>query len=683
MKNIKLTLVFLLTILLQAAVSFSQGIAVNDDGTDADASAMLDVKSNAGTQGFLLPRMTETQKDAISTPATSLLVYQTDGISGFYFYNGLVWELLGSDINQYADVASAEAASGSDNDLCFVTSTGTFYRYEANGTAHTDNNQYVLSTNDAGNTRWLGVAGRFDLGSILLNTIEHLDASLGSATITELNRIYFITAASAATVITIPDADTQNEGWFLRIYKEAGNGIINLKTTSGQNIDGASTATIYDTGKGLYLKSDNATEWLKIQDSRSVIPKVINTTTDYDATAFWGFNFLTANTDGGDITITLSASIANAPDGNKRMFFNTGSNLCYINPNGNTIDNLPDFRTIGPKGYIEIQKINNKIKIVREKNVFIKKSPDDISYLNCWLDASQLSGTDGTSLASWSDLSGNLHNFTAVNAPVLKTSIQNGKNVVRFDGIDDVMSAGDVELHNNTRGFTIIAVVKPSDTKRMTVLSKYQTSPNGREFAFGNKDNLLFENLDWGSRTGTVMAMGLNKFQIVEYVWNPGEPFQLYINGALQTTGNAVVNDITDGAANLMLGCGDYTYVGYWDGDIAEIMTYSQAVSDTERKNLRNNLADKWDIDAIIIANGGAKFWQRNDNTNTIAPDVDNDNLDLGTGDFTGGTLNISELINAPVLSTAPASPQLGSIYYDTNDNKLKVWTGSAWENLN
>ena len=683
MKNIKLTLVFLLIIMLQATVSFSQGIAVNDDGTDADASAILDVKSAAGTQGFLLPRVTEAQKNAISAPAASLLVYQTDGISGFYFYNGSGWEYLGSKISQYADVASAEAASGSDNDLCFVASTGTFYRYEANGAANTDNNQYVLSTNDAGNTRWLGVAGRFDLGSIFLDTIVHLDASSGSATITELNRIYYITAASSTTTITIPDADTQNEGWFLRLYKEAGNGVINLQTTSGQNIDGASPASIYNIGKGLYVKSDNATEWLKIQDSRSAIPKVVNTTTDYDAADFWGFDFLTANTDGGDITITLSASIANAPDGNKRMFFNTGSNLCYINPNGNTIDDLPDFRAIGPKGYMEIQKINNKIKIVREKNVSIKKLPDDISYLNCWLDASQLSGTDGSSLASWSDLSGNGNNFTAVNAPVLKTSVQNGKNVVYFDGIDDVMSAGDVELHDNTRGFTIIAVVKPSDTKRMAILSKYQTSPDGREFAFGNKDNFLFEDLDWGSYTGTVMAMGLNKFQIVEYVWKPGEPFQLYINGALQTTGNAVVNDITDGPGNLKLGCGDYTSVGYWDGDIAEIMTYSQAVSDTERENLRNNLADKWDIDAIIIANGGAKFWQRNDNTNTISPDIANDNLDLGTGTLSGGTLNASELINAPALSTAPASPQSGSIYYDTNDNKLKVWTGSAWENLN
>ena len=60
MKKIKLTLVFLLIIMLQATMSFSQGIAINDDGSDADASAVLDVKSASGTQDFyylVLPKL--------------------------------------------------------------------------------------------------------------------------------------------------------------------------------------------------------------------------------------------------------------------------------------------------------------------------------------------------------------------------------------------------------------------------------------------------------------------------------------------------------------------------------------------------------------------------------------------------------------------------------------------------
>ena len=51
-----------------------------------DASAALDISST--TQGVLVPRMTKAQRDIIATPATGLLVYQTDNTPGFYFFNG-------------------------------------------------------------------------------------------------------------------------------------------------------------------------------------------------------------------------------------------------------------------------------------------------------------------------------------------------------------------------------------------------------------------------------------------------------------------------------------------------------------------------------------------------------------------------------------------------------------------
>ncbi|MEA2041368.1 MAG: hypothetical protein U9N85_02285, partial [Bacteroidota bacterium] len=178
------------------------------------------------------------------------------------------------------------------------------------------------------------------------------------------------------------------------------------------------------------------------------------------------------------------------------------------------------------------------------------------------------------------------------------------------------------------------------------------------------------------------LNMGLDKFEIVEYVWEPGKGFELYINGVLMTTANEIVNDISDGIANLKLGGGDCETVGFWQGDMAEIMIYSDAVSSTEREALRDNLAVKWDVDEIIIANGGAKYWQRDGNINTISPDVANDNLDIGTGTFTGN-MTVTDLFNAPVSSAAPASPQAGTIYYDSSDNKLKVYNGTTWDNLN
>tara|TARA_R110002153_G_scaffold198358_1_gene351851 strand:- start:144 stop:2243 length:2100 start_codon:yes stop_codon:yes gene_type:complete len=52
-------------------------------------SSVLELSST--TQGFLFPRMTETQRLAIGTPATGLMVYQTDGREGVYIFKSFGW----------------------------------------------------------------------------------------------------------------------------------------------------------------------------------------------------------------------------------------------------------------------------------------------------------------------------------------------------------------------------------------------------------------------------------------------------------------------------------------------------------------------------------------------------------------------------------------------------------------
>ena len=66
----------LLIVLLLAAVFVSaQGVSVSATPAAPDASAILDVNSTA--KGFLPPRMTTVQRDAITTPATGLVIYNT------------------------------------------------------------------------------------------------------------------------------------------------------------------------------------------------------------------------------------------------------------------------------------------------------------------------------------------------------------------------------------------------------------------------------------------------------------------------------------------------------------------------------------------------------------------------------------------------------------------------------
>jgi len=61
--------------------------------TSPNAAALLDVTST--TQGFLPPRMTEAERDAISTPPAGLMAYNTT-TDKLNFYNGTAWEAVTS-----------------------------------------------------------------------------------------------------------------------------------------------------------------------------------------------------------------------------------------------------------------------------------------------------------------------------------------------------------------------------------------------------------------------------------------------------------------------------------------------------------------------------------------------------------------------------------------------------------
>ena len=84
---------FIILFLTFSSGVFAQSVGINSDGSAPDGSAILDVKST--NKGFLAPRMTADQRTAISTPATGLLVYQTDGTPGYYYYTGSAWTQIG------------------------------------------------------------------------------------------------------------------------------------------------------------------------------------------------------------------------------------------------------------------------------------------------------------------------------------------------------------------------------------------------------------------------------------------------------------------------------------------------------------------------------------------------------------------------------------------------------------
>jgi hypothetical protein len=94
---------------------YNNGTSVAVGTTSPNNSAALQV--NSTSKGVLLPSMTLSQRDAIATPATGLLVFQTDSTPGFYYYNGTAWVAIGG-------TSGTGSTSGSNGNTLLYTVNG-------------------------------------------------------------------------------------------------------------------------------------------------------------------------------------------------------------------------------------------------------------------------------------------------------------------------------------------------------------------------------------------------------------------------------------------------------------------------------------------------------------------------------------------------------------------------------
>lgn len=78
--------IMLLFSLLTLQRAQAQSVAINNSGSRADSSAILDISSS--TKGLLIPRMDSSSRVSIHNPAKGLIVYQLDKDSGLYYNAG-------------------------------------------------------------------------------------------------------------------------------------------------------------------------------------------------------------------------------------------------------------------------------------------------------------------------------------------------------------------------------------------------------------------------------------------------------------------------------------------------------------------------------------------------------------------------------------------------------------------
>lgn len=92
--------------------AFAQGVGISESAITLDPSAILEARSTA--KGLLAPRMTTAERDAISSPATGLMIFNTS-TGEFNFYTGTAWTAVdqpGLDYLGSTTLGGAAATTG-------------------------------------------------------------------------------------------------------------------------------------------------------------------------------------------------------------------------------------------------------------------------------------------------------------------------------------------------------------------------------------------------------------------------------------------------------------------------------------------------------------------------------------------------------------------------------------------
>ena len=86
MRKLCKLVIIISSMVLMSVQMYGQNVGIGANTFTPDNSALLELQST--NSGLLLPRMTKSQRDSISSPATSLIIYQTDNTPGFYYNAG-------------------------------------------------------------------------------------------------------------------------------------------------------------------------------------------------------------------------------------------------------------------------------------------------------------------------------------------------------------------------------------------------------------------------------------------------------------------------------------------------------------------------------------------------------------------------------------------------------------------
>jgi hypothetical protein len=218
-------------------------------------------------------------------------------------------------------------------------------------------------------------------------------------------------------------------------------------------------------------------------------------------------------------------------------------------------------------------------------------APTDVANCEMWLAADNLSGlNDGDPVSTWADASGNNRDgvVAGANRPVYKTNILNGKPVVRFDGVDDYMPFSNWVARTSRTVFIVV--------KRATA-----GSGNRYLLQFGSTSALLYSpgNSSWvwsTNQAGSDASIGTvtnTNWNLIVLRLQSASSMQAFLNNGAS---GATTFDPQDGVTtNSSLQIGN-TGTNAPDVDVAELISFSGALSDPDMVTVRDYLGAKYGL---------------------------------------------------------------------------------------
>ena len=182
--------------LFLAMSAHAQNVGINNP--TPNPKALLDLTSI--DKGLLAPRMTQTQRTAMfpvaDATAKGMLVYQTDNVQGFYYYDGAAWQFMSTGNSGWG----------------LTGNTGTNPAVNFMGTM--DNNDVVFKSN---NTEGLRIKSNQNVGVGVTNPIQRLDVK-GSVNILldssyRINNKRVLSIKGPTSVYVGQDAGLVNTGY--------------------------------------------------------------------------------------------------------------------------------------------------------------------------------------------------------------------------------------------------------------------------------------------------------------------------------------------------------------------------------------------------------------------------------------------------------------------------------------